>query len=125
MTDVQVQMSLVGAKRTRAVLLTKEEHVKRGTRRGLKDWAEAAADIMRSIVPVRTRRLLNAIKVEGIELLSWGYSTFVGPGDRVRYAPFVEYGTKDTPEQPYARPTSQLAAKVGGAYITKAVRRSL
>lgn len=123
---MRVDMRLIGAKRTRAVLTTKKQHAKQAARRGLVEWAELAAKVMRSIVAVRSGKLRDAIKVDSIERLASGvFSAFVGPGDRVRYAAFVEYGTHDTPEQPYARPTVQIAHSTGPDEIAKAVRRAL
>lgn len=122
---MRVKITLAGAKRTRAVLETKERNAKRATRAGLVTWADLAAQTMRSLVPVRLGRLRDAIRVDSVERTPWGFSAFVGPGDRERYAPHVEYGTKNTPEQPYARPTSLVASQFGAREITKAVRRRL
>jgi len=122
---MRTEIRLVGARRTRAVLWTKETDVKRGVRAAVKDWGDVAVQIMKAFVPVRSGRLRDAIKIDSIDRVPGGWSVFVGPGGRVRYAAFVEYGTKDTPEQPYARPTNQAAAVVGPNVVTAAVRKAL
>lgn len=122
--SLRVGISLTGAKRTQAVLTIKETAVKRAVRHGVVEWANIAVRIMRSIVPVRSGKLRDAIQVDSVDrTATGGWSAFVGPGDRVRYPAFVEYGTHRTPEQPYARPTNRIASSVGPVEIAKAVRR--
>lgn len=122
----RVDMKLYGAKRTRAQLTIKEAGVKRASHQGVLEWARLAVEVMKSIVPIRTGALRDAIKVDSIERLAvGGWQAFVGPGNRIRYAAFVEYGTHDTPEQPYARPTTAIAHQIGPDEITRAVRKAL
>jgi hypothetical protein len=118
-------MKLVGARRCRAVLLTKQRGAQRGTRVGVTEWGQRAAEIMRGLAPRRSGALRRAIQVDSVDRVPSGWAAFVGPGSRVRYAAFVEYGTHDTPEQPYARPTNALAARIGPDVVSRAVRREL
>lgn len=122
---IKVEMRLIGARRCRAVLHAKERGAKRGAKAGVVEWAERARDFMRRLAPHRTGALSRAIEVDSVDRVPNGWAAFVGPGRRVRYAAFVEYGTHRTPEQPYARPTTAAAATVGPATVSSAVRRAL
>ncbi len=122
---MRVKIDVAGVRRTKVAVETRSAKVRLATRGGVHDWAEAAAGIMRDYVPVRTGDLRDAIRNEGVEKVPRGWAAFVGPGNRVRYAAFVEYGTNDTPEQPYARPTSRVARTLGPGIITRHVRRAV
>lgn len=122
---IKVTMKLVGARRCRAILHSKERGAKRGAKAGVTEWAQSARDVMKRLAPRRSGKLIDAIEVDSIDKVPSGWAAFVGPGRRVRYAAFVEYGTHRTPEQPYARPTALRAVTTGPKTVKSAVRRAL
>jgi HK97 gp10 family phage protein len=62
------------------------------------EWAQAAADA----APVDTGRLASSVHAEGNEVIVDAVNEQGHP-----YGGFVEYGTHDTPAQPFLRPTEE------------------
>lgn len=78
---------------------------------GVADGAEMVADAARSIVPVDTGTLRDSI-----EVVANGDTADVVVG--AEYGPYVEFGTSDTPAQPFLRPaldseTDRVTSQIG------------
>lgn len=89
------------------------------TRRLEEDWVDEEsgqlADVMRSLVPVRTGRLRDSIT-----------ETDDGVAVTADYSVFVEYGTIRTAPQPYVRPAIQARTRPAVENLSdKTVRRML
>lgn len=72
--------------------------------------SEAGADSARSYAPVLTGALRTSIEVD-----KDGY------GSDLDYAGFVEFGTSDTPPQPFMEPSSTVAETVFVTALTATV----
>ncbi|QDF17429.1 minor tail protein [Gordonia phage Coeur] len=96
-----VRVVVVGARTTRAGLDRARRQVAR-LDRPTREATRAVADLAARLAPKRTTRLArgNRPRVAGN----------VGQViNRVRYAPYVEYGTEHMHEQPFMRPAARLA----------------
>lgn len=97
-----------------------ESAVEAGVERG----ANLIADLARQLVPVDTGALQASIRVEdGATPTS---RTIVAGGGAVDYAAFVEYGTANSPAQPYMTPAKEqidVATEVA-AEVSKLIKGS-
>lgn len=66
-------------------------------------YAKAARDIAKTIVPVRTGRLKQSI--DTVQVGPMDFETYTD----IRYARFVEWGTRFMHAQPFMTPAAQMA----------------
>lgn len=94
-------MVVVGARATRAGLARARTEVSR-LDRPTREAAEKIAEAARRLAPKRTGRLARGTRVTGGGNVAQAVN-------RVRYAPYVEYGTEHMRAQPFLRPAARLA----------------
>lgn len=94
-----VQTNTAGLKRFRAQL---DAAIDRGAARG----GQMIVDLAKEIVPVASGDLRDSIRLQPQAGSGKGvYTVAVGNKD-VDYAAYVEYGTVDSPAQPFLRPAT-------------------
>lgn len=84
--------------------------------------AEGAQDVQRlaqQIAPNRTGTLARSI---GIDFLDGGLLAVIGPD--VDYDTFVEFGTNDTPAEPYMEPAGEAVLPRVNAELLRLARRA-
>lgn len=94
-----VQSNTAGLKRFRAQL---DAAIDRGAARG----AGMIASLARELVPVDEGDLRDTIRVQPEPGTGKGQYTVAAGSKDVRYPAFVEFGTVDSPAQPYMRPAT-------------------
>jgi len=80
--------------------------IKDGVRAAVADETREVADDMRRLAPRDTGTLADSIQAE---ISQDGLSGTAAA--TARYATFVEHGTEDTPEQPFAEPAAALSRR--------------
>jgi hypothetical protein len=77
---------------------------------------------MEDFVPVDTGALRDSIRTD---ISRDELTAEIGPGDEIDYALAVEYGTSDTPSQPYATPAAESARRRFPRAVKEHVRREV
>jgi len=84
----------------------------------VQEETEATADDMRRFAPERTGELKRGIQAERDGLEGRAVAT-------ARHSTFVEHGTSDTPEQPFAAPAAELSRKRFPERVGEIVKQGL
>lgn len=95
--------SLLGTREFEAALEKAQAGLLEGAQAATDAGAESMADDMRGLAPMDTGELVDGIQVVENE----DGTRDVGTVD-VEHAPFVEFGTEDTPAQPFATPAAEV-----------------
>lgn len=96
-------MAVTGMRAVSAALAKAQRAIEKGVDAAVEETAEAIADGMRSRAPRDTGNLVGKIEVRDGDR-----DRLVGPVG-VPYDAYVEFGTEDTPAQPYAYPAAEAA----------------
>ena len=116
----------MSAKKRLAALTAK---IEQAAERGVQRSAIFVADIQRQLVPVDTGALKSTIRV--VKQTPLHYRVIAGDASvtqpdgskPVIYAPFVEYGTANSPAQPFVTPSAQRINV--GAEVAKEIAEAL
>jgi len=113
-------VTVEGMERLAKKLETLPEDVREGVRKAVKDETREVADDMRRTVPRLTGELARSIQVE---ITNNGVSGAAVA--TARHATFVEHGTEDTPERPFAAPAAERSRKRFPKRLREETGRSL
>lgn len=113
--------TIVGLSKMKADLARAAAKIQQAADDAVDEGAEAVAQGMRAGAPVDTGELVDGIAVRPAED---GVGKDVGVFD-VGHAGFVEFGTEDTPAQPFAQPAAEAERRRLPKRVADRVNRSV
>ncbi|HEX6682432.1 MAG TPA: HK97-gp10 family putative phage morphogenesis protein [Candidatus Limnocylindrales bacterium] len=114
MARPRMNVTVEGLDELKAKLAQMPEKIRTGAEAAVRDETEEVADDMRAFAPVATGELKDSIQAEVDGLSGAAAAT-------ARHATFVEHGTSDTPEQPFALPAAEQSRQRFGDRMREAV----
>lgn len=118
---MSIKVDLKGIKRLEKVLKEAPEVLRDELKRALLELGLTIEATAKKFCPVDTGLLRSSITPETVGDFE------IHVGTNVEYAPYVEYGTKRTPAQPYFEPAyldgKKQAPKVFGKAISRAIAK--
>lgn len=127
---VRVKFTTKGMEKALEALAEAGKNVDATAQKMLAAGAEVLLEGMQQRVPVDTGNLKDNLSIDGPHQDGHYHYVFVGinqgaDADTVRYGTVQEYGSADTPAQPYIRPTVDNDTRKARAAAMKVAREAL